>query len=167
MVDAGVRRLLIQAWSSVFVSGMALATQGFTRRNGFILTLALGIGIGVAMEGQIFDYPGPYTFFNRVLSYDYGFWPTKMVCKTPTGSGELCTNYNGPCCDEWDDGPRMWRRMIILVLKTPYGIGFTFAFILNLVLPEDKEDEHDNAYQPALATTTTSTSAASAASSTA
>lgn len=46
------------AWSSVFVSGMKLATLDFTRRNQFILTIALGIGLGVAMEGHIFDYPG-------------------------------------------------------------------------------------------------------------
>jgi len=46
-------------WASVFVSGMELATKNWTRRNQFILTISLGLGIGVAMEGHVFDYPGP------------------------------------------------------------------------------------------------------------
>ena len=39
----------------VFVSGMNMATTVRTRRNSFILMLALGCGIGVAMEPQIFE----------------------------------------------------------------------------------------------------------------
>jgi len=179
--------VLIQTWASVFVSGMTLATTGFTRRNGFILTVALGIGLGVAMEGQIIDQPGPYTFFDKALSYDYGFWPTKMVCKTPytfaplmmspagpalvppfggrpsgmsvsstqmtyngnvyniTGNHDKCTYYNGSpengsCCAEWDDGAKAWRDMWVTIMKTPYGVGFLIAFILNLIIPEDKDD---------------------------
>jgi len=136
--------LLIMAWSSVFVSGMSLATIGFTRRNQFILTLALGFGLGVAMEGHVIDYPGPKTFYRKVLAFDYGFWPMKHVCKTFLNiSGhvydEHCPNYNGPCCAEWDDDKKMVRAMFINILKTPYGIGFVISFILNLILPEDKD----------------------------
>jgi NCS2 family nucleobase:cation symporter-2 len=60
--------LVLQAWASVFFSGMALATKNFTRRNQFILMIALGIGLGVAMEGHIVDWPKPYTFFRRNLA---------------------------------------------------------------------------------------------------
>jgi len=145
--------VVLQLWSSVFVSGMVQATTGFTRRNGFILTIALGIGLGVAMEGQTFDYPGPYSFFRKVLVFDYGFWPMKMVCKTPnvasgvTNGALFCQAYNGPCCLEWNDAAKMWRSTVLAVLKTPYGVGFLFAFILNLILPEDKVDEDTEEFQ--------------------
>merc|ERR1719454_1365236 len=75
--------VVLQMFSSVFVSGMRVATSDFTRRNQFILMLALGVGLGVAMEGHIFDCPGPYAFVRKNLAYDYGFWPEKNVCTTP------------------------------------------------------------------------------------
>ena len=50
--------------------------------------LSLGVGLGVAMEGHIFDWPGPYTFYRRNLAYEYGFWPEKLVCATPKVSEE-------------------------------------------------------------------------------
>jgi len=140
--------VVLMAWSSVFVSGMKLATLDFTRRNQFILTIALGIGLGVAMEGHIFDYPGPHSFYRKALAFDYGFWPKKLVCATPFNiSGhvydDFCPNYNGPCCAEWDTSRNMWRTVFITILKTPYGIGFVLAFLLNLLLPEDKVSPDD------------------------
>jgi hypothetical protein len=35
----------------------------------------------------------------------------------------------------------MWRKTLLMILKTPYGIGFLVAFILNLIIPKDKEDK--------------------------
>jgi len=143
--------LVVQAWAAVFVSGMSLATKDFTRRNQFILMLALGIGLGVAMEGHIVDWPGPYTFFRRNLAYDFGFWPEKDVCETPNAnwidSDGLCHNVgffgvnNGNCCSKYDKGAKMWRTTCLMILKTPYAIGFFIAFILNLILPEDKVED--------------------------
>ena len=102
------------------------------------------------MEGHIFDWPGPYTFFRRNLAYDYGFWPEKYVCKKENapwinengicqGVGPFGAN-NGNCCAEYDDTAKMWRRTFLMILKTPYAIGFLVAFILNLAIPEDKDE---------------------------
>jgi NCS2 family nucleobase:cation symporter-2 len=154
--------LVLICWSSVFVSGMYMATLDFTRRNQFILTIALGFGLGVAMEGQIFDFPGPHTFYRQVLAFDFGFWPTREVCEgysgvgggnvgtginitnstTPSPSYQFCPNLNGPCCAQWDERARTWRTAVITVLKTPYGIGFLIAFILNAIMPFDKDEKY-------------------------
>jgi len=102
------------------------------------------------MEGHVFDWPGPYTFFRRNLAYDYGFWPEKMVCDTPKApwinANGLCHTTgifgqnNGNCCASYNASAKMWRKTILMILKTPYGIGFIIAFVLNLVIPLDKED---------------------------
>jgi NCS2 family nucleobase:cation symporter-2 len=147
--------VVLQMFSSVLVSGMLIATSDFTRRNQFILMLSLGVGLGVAMEGHIFDWPGPYTFYRRNLAYDYGFWPEKLVCTTPKApwihtdgychtSGPFGQN-NGNCCAVYDEGAKMWRKLILMILKTPYGIGFVIAFVLNLVIPKDSEEGEDSA----------------------
>jgi len=57
-----------------------------------------------------------------------------------TAHGEHCYNYNGPCCAAWNSGAKMLRTTIMMILKTPYGIGFVLAFVLNLILPEDKDE---------------------------
>merc|ERR1712070_902474 len=147
-----------------------------TRRNQFILTLALGFGLGVAMEGHVIDYPGPKSFYRKVLAFDYGFWPMKSVCgkflTTTNSSGFVlathdthCPNYNGPCCAEWDKSKKMVRAMFINILKTPYGIGFVIAFILNLILPEDKvvEAETDAPAKTVPASSSSTSSSSSAA----
>merc|ERR1711988_1299544 len=110
---------------------MQMAAMDFTRRNQFILTIALGVGLGVAMEQHIFGYPGPLAFYRRVLEYDHGFWPMKHVCNTPATSAmgvtTMCPNLNGPCCLDWDESAKGWRTTIMTILKTPYGIGFVIA----------------------------------------
>jgi len=121
--------LVLQAFSSVFVSGLKVATTDFTRRNQFILMLSLGIGLGVAMEGQIFEWPTPYVYFRRNLAYDYGFWPEKTICKTPNerwiAEDGLCHSVgpfgvnNGNCCAEYDASLRVWRGTILTVLQSP------------------------------------------------
>ena len=146
--------LVLQAFTAVFVSGMGLATSEFTRRNQFILMVSLGIGLGVAMEGHVIDWPTPYTYFRRNLAYDYGFWPEKMVCDTPnaawitnqTGvplcydSGFFAVN-NGNCCASYNKSMKSLRTTVLMIFKTPYAIGFIFAFVLNMIIPEDALDE--------------------------
>ena len=136
--------VVLLAWGSVFVSGLSLATRDFSRRNQYILTDACSIGLAVAMEGQGISYPGPLSFYRRVLAYDQGFWPMKHVCKTPIPGGEdFCPNYNGPCCAEWDDDKKMGRSTVLKVIAQPYAICFFFVFILNLVMPYDDEELAD------------------------
>ena len=161
--------VVLQMFSSVFVSGMKIATLDFTRRNQFILTLALGLGLGVAMEGHIFDWPGPYSFVRRNLAYDYGFWPENKVCKTAKSgwidTDGLCHNvgpfgvHNGNCCSEYDKDKKGFRTAILMILKTPYCIGFLVAFFLNLIIPEDKEDPEGKPGAPVISAETTSTQA--------
>jgi len=160
--------LVLISWASVFVSGMQMATEDFTRRNQYILTISLGVGLGVAMEGHIFGYPGPLSFYRKVLEFDHGFWPMKMVCKTSMaslaggGSDDACPNYNGPCCSEWDESAKGGRTTIITILKTPYGIGFIIAFVLNAIMPYDKVLDDDE-FKPGSATVSSSSSSSSSA----
>merc|ERR1712216_717336 len=133
------------------------------RRNQSILMVALGIGLGVAMEGHIVDWPGPYTFFRRNLAFDYGFWPESKVCDEKNApfinSDGLCHDVgmsfgvnNGNCCKKYDQSAKAFRTGILMILKTPYAIGFIFAFVLNLIIPEDADDEN-----PTLGKTSSST----------
>jgi hypothetical protein len=39
----------------------------------------------------------------------------------------------------------MWRKAILMILKTPYGIGFIIAFVLNLVIPKDADETTESA----------------------
>jgi len=51
-----------------------------------------------------------------------------------------CVGNNGFCCISYFPGAASIRTTIILILKTPYCIGFLIAVILNLLLPEDKKE---------------------------
>ena len=51
-----------------------------------------------------------------------------------------CTNNNGFCCLEYDEGAKSNRTTAIIMLKTPYCIGFLIALFLHLMLPEDKDE---------------------------
>ena len=88
----------------VFVSGMFIATKHATRRNQMILMLSLALGIGVAMEPNLFEGGGVASFYGKNLQHNTGFWPRYKTCKTfPVDSetGALvrtCTNNNGACC---------------------------------------------------------------------
>merc|ERR1712196_267420 len=53
---------------------------------------------------------------------------------------KTCTNNNGFCCLEYDEGKKSARTTAIIMLKTPYCIGFMIALILHLLIPEDKEE---------------------------
>ena len=117
----------------VFVSGMFIATKHATRRNAFILMLSMALGIGVAMEPNLFEGGGVASFYGKNLQHNTGFWPRYKTCKTfPVDSetGALvrtCTNNNGACCSEYDKGEDSNRTAAIILLKTPYSIGFVLC----------------------------------------
>lgn len=174
----------------VFVSGMSIATRNFNRRTAFILMLSLGLGIGVAMEPNLFEGGGGVSFFAQNLNHNYGFWPKHKTCKTfprvdivteispascMLGGYEwtsddttfeatcdslggnytaavtettnervkTCVNNNGNCCLKYDKGKKSHRTTAILILKTPYCIGFCVALLLHLTLPEDRLPDVD------------------------
>ena len=66
--------------------------------------LSLALGIGVAMEPNLFEGGGVASFYGKNLRHNTGFWPRYKTCKTfPVDSetGALvrtCTNNNGACC---------------------------------------------------------------------
>jgi len=187
--------LVLMCFSMVFVGGIKIiASQPITRRTGYILTIALGMGMGVAVVPHLFEGGGSGSFFSKNMKHNYGFWPAKKTCKTfftvphflatpgvnskaivtkasctvgtYTSSGisgddcaglngtytpavkkevviETCISNNGHCCAEYDEGDKMLRTSIIMILKTPYCIGTVLALVLNLLLPYDKDDKED------------------------
>ncbi|KAH8056279.1 xanthine transmembrane transporter [Aureococcus anophagefferens] len=72
--------LLQGCFTMVFVSGMGIATRHPTRRNNFILMVALALGIGVGMEPQLFEGGGPAAFYGGNLRHNIGFWPRHKTC---------------------------------------------------------------------------------------
>merc|ERR1719399_1407640 len=80
--------LVIQCFSGVFVSGMIIATKHITRRNSFILMLSLAIGMGVAMQPNLFEGGGVGSYYSKNLRNNVGFWPRYLTCdKFPTDGG--------------------------------------------------------------------------------
>ena len=69
-----------------------------------ILMLSLALGIGVAMEPNLFEGGGVASFYGKNLQHNTGFWPRYKTCKTfpvdsETGAQvRTCTNDNGACC---------------------------------------------------------------------
>ncbi|CAK0844249.1 unnamed protein product [Prorocentrum cordatum] len=147
--------MVLQCFTMVFVAGMQMATTKRTRRNSFILMLSLGLGLGVAMIPQLFEGGGGFSFYAKNLKFNTGFWPEKYVCEEfNTGTDDLgnsftydetyvdaCSNMNGACCKCYRRELRGVRTAVIMMLKTPYCIGFLAAVILNLIMPEDMDDE--------------------------
>lgn len=56
-------------------------------------------------------------------------------------AADSCADLGGACCRCYNKGLRSLRTAVIMMLKTPYCIGFLAAVILNLLMPEDKADE--------------------------
>ena len=180
--------LVLQCFATVFVSGMSIATKnGLTRRNAFILAISLGIGLGVAMEPNLFEGGSGYAFYAQNLNHNYGFYPKHKTCKTfptlttttlvapasctvgdvmwtsddltfsstcealagnftapeyvtTTDTVDTCIGNNGNCCDKYYKRKKSNRTTVILILKTPYCIGFLTALFLHLTMPEDDDD---------------------------
>merc|ERR1719382_1325417 len=139
--------MVLQCFTMVFVAGMQMATTKKTRRNSYILMLSLGLGLGVAMMPNLFEGGGVGSFYGKNLKFNNGFWPEKYTCSEfhdgfdVNSMPEACANNNGMCCKCYDEGHRGVRTTIIMMLKTPYCIGFLTALILNLIMPEDMEDD--------------------------
>ena len=72
--------VVLQCFAMVFVSGMNIATRHATRRNNYILMVALALGIGVGMEPQLFEGGGPAAFYGGNLRHNIGFWPRHKTC---------------------------------------------------------------------------------------
>ena len=91
-------------FSSVAVSGIRIiSTVPFTRRNRFILTAALSLGIGAILVPKWFTYVFTYSGPNQTKQ---GFF-----------------------------------NAIVLVMETGFAITGFLAIFLNLVLPEEIEDD--------------------------
>ena len=128
-------------FANVMVSGIQiLSTVGITRRNRIILSFALGIGLGVAMQPNFIQGGGSATFFGDTLNMNIGFWPKKYGCKTDTITLSSTTRFGQTWVSgcEWDPGMVGLRNACVIFLKTPYCIGTVIALILNLVLPMDE-----------------------------
>eukprot|EP01047_Picozoa_sp_COSAG01_P028744 COSAG01_NODE_1942_length_8842_cov_5.900492_5_plen_546_part_00 len=121
------------------------------RRARTILTISLGLGLGVTMKPQWAEHA--FAFGDM-----YGFWPKADTCATwtrtlpdgnttliserwkPAGCGNGCdeatwAKLGGVSnCAEWG-GSRSFRDAVILFLKTPNCIGPMVALLLNLILP--------------------------------
>lgn len=65
---------------------------------------------------------------------------TAQVSTTALVEVTTCANANGNCCVKYYEGASSLRTTIIMILKTPYCIGFLIACFLNLLLPEDKTE---------------------------
>ena len=73
--------LVLQCFASVFVSGMIIATKHVTRRNSFIIMISLALGVGVALEPNLFEGGGVASFYGQNLRNNIGFWPRYKTCK--------------------------------------------------------------------------------------
>lgn len=91
-------------FAAVASSGIRIiSTMPFTRRNRFILTAALAVGLGATLVPTWFDYVFTYSGNNHAL---LGFF-----------------------------------NAIELVMSTGFAVTGVLAMVLNLVLPEEDEDE--------------------------
>ena len=91
-------------FSAVAVSGIRIiSTVPFTRRNRFILTAALAIGLGAILVPEWFSYVFTYRGNNKTL--------------------------------------RGFMNAIVLVMESGFAVAGFIALLLNLILPEEEEDE--------------------------
>mmetsp|Transcript_156650 Transcript_156650/g.502832 ORF Transcript_156650/g.502832 Transcript_156650/m.502832 type:complete len:692 (+) Transcript_156650:64-2139(+) len=75
--------LVFMCFSMVFVGGIKIiASKPITRRTSYILTLSLGMGMGVAMVPHLFEAGSTGSYFSKNMAHNYGFWPAKDASKT-------------------------------------------------------------------------------------
>ena len=191
---------------SIMVSGIKIiGAQPHTVRNHIILSVTLGVSLGVATVPHMFDGGGVSAFYGSVLKMNTGAFPLKAACVPGTetffsdtwggatngagsdpnranafgnyfGSTSLDFNANGMINttngfhrgrylmnpNQWvqsctlDKSKKAWRTAFLVIINTPYSIGFIVAVLLNAVLPEDMEDT----VKDARAVSKTSTAAA-------
>jgi len=164
-------------FASIMVSGIKiLGACPRTTRNHIIMSVSLGVAVGVATVPHLLQGGGLAAFYGgSVYKLNTGFIPLRTACKDGTqvylrdsfpdgtyfASNELGTDpppgmYNltngihrgkylvAPShwverC-ELDSGKRAWYFTFQLMFNTPYCVGFVFAVILNLLLPDEQEE---------------------------
>mmetsp|Transcript_54216 Transcript_54216/g.172087 ORF Transcript_54216/g.172087 Transcript_54216/m.172087 type:complete len:636 (+) Transcript_54216:123-2030(+) len=81
--DCVLGGMTIFLFANVMVSGMAIiAKEPMTRRNRFILAIALGVGIGVTCEPHFAEGGGLAGFNGANRKHNMGLWPGKEYCNT-------------------------------------------------------------------------------------
>ena len=74
-----------------------------------ILMLSLALGIGVAMEPNLFEGGGVASFYGKNLQHNTGFWPRYKTCKTFPSTEVFATDTDAFCTvgatvyTPWDD----------------------------------------------------------------
>ncbi|KAH7289966.1 hypothetical protein KP509_30G026100 [Ceratopteris richardii] len=103
--------------ASVVVSGIHVlnSREGLTRRNRFIATLALGIGLGVNLVPTWVNIVGQSGYPN-----EGNFWPVDP---------------------DWSPGYRGFRDALVLFISNGFSVGGFTAFALNLILPYEESDD--------------------------
>ncbi|MCO5600241.1 hypothetical protein L7F22_054351 [Adiantum nelumboides] len=106
--------------ASVVVSGIHVlnSREGLTRRNRFIATLALGLGLGVNLVPTWVNIVGQASYPN-----EGNFWPTNP---------------------DWSPGYRGFRDALVLFISNGFSVGGFTAFALNLILPLEEADNDGN-----------------------
>jgi xanthine/uracil permease len=152
------RNSFILMLSLAFGLGVALEPQLFEGGGGFAFysnNLAHNIGFWPkSLTCDVFPTKS-VTTINTPSSCDVGGTMVEVSAEVCTTLGGLftaedsttenvpaptCANNNGLCCLKYNEGAKSVRTTIILILKTPYCIGFLIAMFLNLLLPEDKSE---------------------------
>ncbi|CAK8993928.1 unnamed protein product [Durusdinium trenchii] len=58
---------------------------------------------------------------------------------------KTCPGKSGGCCVKYNEGKKMWRDSLIIIMKTPYCIGTLLALFLHLLLPFETEELDETA----------------------
>lgn len=112
--------------ASVVVSGIHVlnSREGLTRRNRFIATLALALGLGVNLVPAWVNIVGQASYPN-----EGNFWPVDP---------------------NWSPGYTGFRDALVLFISNGFSVGGFTAFVLNLILPleeaNDGDAENHNSY---------------------
>lgn len=104
-------------FTSVVVSGIRVVNMkgGLTRRNRFIVIIALGIGLGVNLVPSWVNISGQSSY-----PLQGNLWPVNP---------------------RWSSGYRGFRDAVILILSNGFSVGGLLALILNLILPLDIDND--------------------------
>lgn len=109
-------------FTSVVASGIHVLhlKEGMTRRNRFIVTMSLGLGLGVNLIPAWVNISGQEEFPSQG-----NFWPIR---------------------DDWSSAYKGFRDALILLLSNGFSVGGFTALLLNLLLPFDKELEANDSH---------------------
>jgi len=123
-------------FANVAVSGIkTLAVKKMSRRTRFIIAVALGLGVGVAIM-PTWAEPASAT-----LKQSNGVWPLRAasVCNEKTLDGLACK----PGYEK--DLMLGIRSGVMTIIKTPYAFGTLIAVVLNALLPTTYDDKDEPA----------------------